>query len=287
MIARSFQRSLVYQLKLIPINQFTNLGVFNKYRFCTSQQDGKKQEFEEKSRYILNELKDKDNQGTGSMRFSREKNFQSYVIYEHHMDQKEIKLKIRLRLLSSSIWFGAGVLVFHYVHPLAAFIPLIIMSRSIMSYKMGSNYTKKLINKVQLSEDKTSVKLYALSGDIYECSIDEMDFQGINDLSDAKQNDSKLKEDQNSELSKLKQSSFLAMFDTTDKQGNYLKDLKILFNDQLVNMENAELLTKILRGDKDAVLTFQYVNEYDNSSDEISDEKLEEQLQEEIRKRKK
>lgn len=62
------------------------------------------------------------------------------------------------------------------------------------------------------------------------------------------------------------------MFDCTDVKGVYHRDLKILFNDQLVNMENAELLTKILRGDKEAVLSFKYVCEKTEPSTELSDE---------------
>lgn len=60
------------------------------------------------------------------------------------------------------------------------------MSRSLMAYKMGRSYTKVLINKMVLSDDKTSVKLYSVNGNIYDCLVEEMDFQGINDLSDSK-----------------------------------------------------------------------------------------------------
>lgn len=36
-------------------------------------------------------------------------------------------------------------------------------------------------------------------------------------------------------------------------------------------MENAELITKILRGDKDSVLSFTYVNEYEEKETELSE----------------
>lgn len=127
------------------------------------------------------------------------------------------------------------------------------MSKSIMNYQLGLKYSRSLISKVELNENLESVKLTSVSGDVYESAINEMEFQTINDLSAEKKVDEKMKANENSDISKLKKNSFLAVFDTTDSKGVFRRDLKILFNDQLVNMENAELLTKVLRGDIDAV----------------------------------
>jgi len=92
------------------------------------------------------------------------------------MNSKDINLRINFRLLTSSIWCGCGVLVFHFVNPYVALIPLAIMARSLMSYNVGSKYIKSLIQKVELSEDKKTVKLYSISGKVYESLVEEMDF---------------------------------------------------------------------------------------------------------------